>query len=116
MNGWINRKSLDQALKDHPECVRENDEIFRELHPSMEKSFDVAIAANDFKQIRESAHILKTRLRMLYFESLGDLAAAIEQRAAHNQLEGMQVVYSELKRGIAEALDELRLLLAENRE
>lgn len=114
MTLWVDRMSLEQSLADQGELLRELNHLFRQLHPALERGLELAVSSNDFLEIRELAHVLKTRLRYLHCFSLGDVAEAMEAMAVRNQSQEMQSTFVGLKQGIREAIAELHQLLSEN--
>jgi HPt (histidine-containing phosphotransfer) domain-containing protein len=116
MSRWVHQASIQKALQENFEFFCETEQIFRELYPALERRFDDAFQADNFSEIREAAHILKTRLRYLHCYTLGDSADALEKMAVLEQWTEVRTAHAQLRRDIDEALEELRLIIKEYRE
>ncbi len=116
MSRWVHQASIQKALQENFEFFCETEQIFRELYPALERRFDDAFQADNFSEVREAAHILKTRLRYLHCYTLGDAADTLEKMAVMQQRNEIRAFYGHLKRDIDEALEELRSIIQEYRE
>lgn len=111
MSQWLDRESMETALVEDRELVIELETMFRELQPDLESRIERAISQNDFSEVREAAHLLKTRLRHLHLPTLGGDAEELERLAIAQKRNEILLSYFVLKRHIAEGLTEFELFV-----
>jgi HPt (histidine-containing phosphotransfer) domain-containing protein len=111
MSQWLDRASIETALREDRELVIDLETMFRELQPELESRIERAISSNDFSEVREAAHLLKTRLRHLHLPTLGSDAEALERLAIEQKRNEILLTYFILKRHIVEGLNEFELFL-----
>jgi HPt (histidine-containing phosphotransfer) domain-containing protein len=109
MSQWLDRASLEIAVSEDRELMIDLESMFRALQPDLESRIERAISDNDFTEVREAAHLLKTRLRHLHLPTLGSDAEALERLAVAQNRNGILLSYFTLKRHIAEGLTEFEL-------
>jgi HPt (histidine-containing phosphotransfer) domain-containing protein len=98
---------MENAYESDPQLTMDLVQLFRELHPDLETRIEKAIGRGDFGEVRESAHLLKTRLRILHLPDLGKNAEELEHHALFQLRSEMMLSYFVLKRNIPEALAEI---------
>lgn len=107
----IDLDALGRTHREDPELIPDLLEIFCEQLPELQARFDRAVESADATEIRESAHIMKSRLRYLHCCQLGDLAAEIETLGRNGTTARVEEKYAALKSGIVAAVAELRASL-----
>jgi HPt (histidine-containing phosphotransfer) domain-containing protein len=113
MTNWLDHGSMENAYESDPQLTMDLVQIFRELHPDLETRIEKAIGRGDFGE-RESAHLLKTRLRTLHLPELGKNAEELEHHALSQLRSEMMLSYFVLKRNISEALAEIDSYLGDH--
>ncbi|MEI8212843.1 MAG: Hpt domain-containing protein [Planctomycetota bacterium] len=114
MTHWLDHGSMENTFESDPELVVDLVQIFRDLHPGLEASIEKAIGRGDFSEVRESAHLLKTRLWLLHLPDLGKNAEELEQHALSQRRSEMMLSHFVLKRNISEALTEIDSFLGDH--
>lgn len=109
MTQWLDRTSIEIALREDRDLVIELESMFRQLQPDLESRIERAISNGDFADVREAAHLLKTRLRHLHLPTLGSDAEQLERLAIAQNRNEILLSYFTLKRQIAEGLIEFEL-------
>jgi HPt (histidine-containing phosphotransfer) domain-containing protein len=109
MTQWLDRTSIEIAIREDRELMIDLESMFRALQPDLESRIEQAISDNHFTEVREAAHLLKTRLRHLHLPTLGSEAEALERQAIAQNRNEILLSYFTLKRKIAEGLTEFEL-------
>jgi len=104
----IDRAALERSDRQDPELIPELLEMFCDGLPKIFSQLDQGIEQSDAERVRDTAHMLKSRLRYLHCYGVGNLAETMEKQARRGDFSEIEACYTELKSGIESAIHELR--------
>ena len=102
MNDIFDPKSVLPEIGGEEELLREMAEIFLSVYNDDMEMIEKAIESGDGENIRVSAHRLKGSVANFGKKRPFSAAKALEDAARSNDLEGMDRLFSELKKDISD--------------
>ena len=108
---YINLAYVDEVSGGDPETKKQLIDVFFEQIEGIKKSFDTALQAHNGDEIRKTAHLAKSTLKVMGINDLSDKMLQLEQQLKANPDTECSNYIEEFNTNINLAIAELKMVL-----